>query len=658
MRQFHARTLFDTHLYEWPCKQYEKFVLIFDDGDTMVTNTFRTEVSRKLWMAHEHYPDLNIYKRHHIGNGPLSNDRLQDVTSAINKDLHDLYEGDTTYDREKTWYLLQCTFQRVYNECIVEYSQYIRGSTSFDFLDLYNYPPIKEIREGLEPNSLSIERGNHKVTKIIMDDPLLTRNPIVSNIRARTVKMEQLLQIILVRGYNTDIDSHIYNKPIMGNYFSGIRRVDEALMESTLAAKSIIFTGQPLEQTEYANRKMQFPSHQVDLLVMNDCGSKKYGVIEITKDRIKDMEGLNFIHPETGKMRSLQLSDLKEFEGMSLKFRLPFYCAYRHQNCICKVCYGDLAYSIPYGTNIGHTASTMTQSEVSQRVLKVKHSEPSTVSDPININPEERPYILPGMKSNEICLNPRLAEKGIKLLLRSTSSQNLINASKLPILKALDLAQGGSAARHTQFKDVTFETPSDSKIPLRHHVSVSRGARLSYLTNDFLRFFLKQGFKIQDDGYYHIDLTEWDFNNPAFELPNRHMNMKDFAAEVEVFIRSTRESSLRHLGGLRQLKQYDDPVEALLDLWELISSKVPVAMNHVAVVMTSMMVRKFGKTGDMRIPPLDEPFRFAKYDEIMQGRSLGALFAYQGGKAALEDIDQYLNTERDPHLMDLFVMPN
>lgn len=656
MRRFNARELLNTNIYIWPCKEYEQFELVFDDGDVLTTNTYRTQVARKMWLAHERYDKLPLYKRHHIGNGSLSNNRLQDVASAVCADVQDIY-GDGGYDREELWFLTYKTYEKLYNESITEYSAYVRSSSSFDFGYLYNYPPIKEAREAIQPNNLSIKKGYDTVSRILLKDPAIARNSIVSDLRAGLLKMEQLLQILVVRGNNTDVDSHIYNRPIMGNYYAGIHDAAESMMESTLAAKAIIFTGAPLEQTEYANRKMQFTSQQIDLLVMNDCGARPHASIEITSGRFQDMEGLYYLDPKSGNQKPLRAHDKEELLNQTRLFRLPFSCKYRHLNTVCQKCYGDLAYSIPYGTNVGHVASTMTQSEVSQQVLKVKHSEASTVSDLININEDERPYILPGAEANEIRLNPRLARKGIKLLLRSVSSQGVANASKLPILKKADVQEGVSVSRFSQFKDVTFEIPAEGRQPMRYHVAVSRGARMSYLTHDFLRFFLNESFKIQDDGYYHITLDNWDFDKPVFEMPNRHGNMKDFAAEVEVFIRSTRDSSQRHLGRLKQLKGYDDPVEAICDLHELISSKVSAHFTHIAIVMTTMMVPK-NATTDWGIPSVDEPFKFAKYDQVINGRSLGPLFAYQGGRRLLEDLDSYGNTNRPQHLMDFLLLPN
>ncbi|MNG21268.1 hypothetical protein D3C84_1056100 [compost metagenome] len=62
-------------------------------------------------------------------------------------------------------------------------------------------------------------------------------------------------------------------------------------------------------------------------------------------------------------------------------------------------------------------------------------------------------------------------------------------------------------------------------------------------------------------------------------------------------------------------------------------------------------------TGHYKIPEVGQPVRFAKYDEVINGGSLGALFAYQGGAEQLTKVGQYLNTDRPQHLLDPLILP-
>src|SRR5690606_37386522 len=157
-------------------------------------------------------------------------------------------------------------------------------------------------------------------------------------------------------------------------------------------------------------------------------------------------------------------------------------------------------------------------------------------------------------------------------------------------------------SRYSQFKTVSFDVPVEGKRPARYHVGVSRGTRTSYFTYDFLQYFFSLGLTPDSSGMINIPLHGWDFDVPVFELPNRHMNMKDFASEVETFIRSTQDQGDKHLGRLKQLVHYSDPTEAMLDLHELITSKVSAHMTHVSVVILSMMVPDDPDCNDFRIP--------------------------------------------------------
>ena len=657
MRQFHVREFFKNKQSDWPCLKDELFKLVLDNGEVIETITASMEISRKLWTVHEAYGDLPILKEHCIRKIPASNADISAVGSAIAEDVHRVY-GQGGYDRENLWWFMQKNNERLYNEAVIEYPEYVRGSTSFTFRQVYEFPTIVAIREEVleNPTSMAIEKGLRRAEQIIMTEPSFARNPVVSDLRAKIIKMEQFLQVILFRGFNTDIDDNIYRYPILGNYYAGIDDPAEAAMDSTLASKAILYQGEPLEQTEYANRKLQFSSQRVDLLIMNDCGSTTYAEIEASAERFDDMDGLYFVDPETGGLKALRIRDKEKYVGQTLKFRVAFFCKYRHMNCVCNKCYGELAHNLPYGVNIGHVASTMTQSEVSQRVLKVKHSEKSTIAERININNEEKPYIDHADEANKINLNPALAENNVLMLLKASTVQGVFNASKVPLLKKADIQDGTPASRFTQFRNVSFQLPSQGKQPLRVHVTVSRGGNYSFLTHQFLRFILDEQFTIQEDGNYHIDLKNWDFTKPVFELPNKHISMRDFAAEVEVFVRSTRDSSSRHLGRLKQLTQYLDPVEAWVDMHQLIAGKVPVSMIHVAIVMLAMATSADAKD-DVRIPPLGEPMRFAKYGKVLNNGSYGALFAYQGANSVMDKIEQFLIVDRMPHLLDHLLMP-
>lgn len=638
---------------EWPVEENETFTVLLRDGVRFETNTAKMELSSMFWDFYKEYKLLEARPEHFILKAPISNSDIQKIQSTFIRDIHETYKK-RNYCKEESWKVLETTCENIYNTVILEYGEYLVSAGSIELAEIYFHPEIVKIRDEMIGTPESITNAQKTVMSIMKTCPTLARNPFIIDLRTGNVKAEQFLQVILVRGFNTELDGHIYKKAIMSNYFKGITDPAEVLMESTLAGKALLHQGAPLEQTEYANRMIQQSSAHVDLMIKGDCGSEVYAEIELTRGLFDVMTGLNYL--DKGKLKPLEEDD-DELIGRKLKFRVPFYCKHRDYQAVCETCYGELAHSVPYGSNLGTVAGTNSNSQVSQIVLKVKHSEDSANIEPIQIPARAAEFIHLSDDGEDIHVNRSLRERGVRLLISTVAKHKIIHGSKLPVLDPKEVSEG-NIHNISEFDEVVFELPpdSDDKRPIRYRVGVSRGNRRSSLTVEFLKYMIKEEVKINDDGQYEVCLARWDVTKPVFRLPRLHMSMRDFANEVLTFIRSGVDGSSRHLSQLPQLKDYDDPTIALVDLTELINSKVRVHMTHIAVVMLSMMVARDGSYG-YKTPPLGVPTRFATYNEIQTNRSLGVLFAYQGGSRQINStMAQPLNRDRPQHLYDPLLM--
>lgn len=638
---------------EWPVDENELFTVVLQDGKEFETNTAKMEVSSMFWGFFKEYKLLTARPDHFITKAPISNRDIQDLQSRFIKDIHKAYHKHE-YCKEQKWKVLEETCERIYNTVILEYGEYLVGAGTPELDEIYYHPEIVEIRNNIRSTPESITEGQKMAMQVMMNNEELSRNPFIIDLRSGNVKAEQFLQIVLVRGFNTGLDGYIYKKAIMGNYYSGITDPAEVLMESTLAGKALLHQGAPLEQTEYANRMIQQTAAHVDLLIQGDCGSEVYAEMEVTAGLFHVMLGLYF--KDGKKLRPLDEDD-EDLIGQVFKFRVPFNCNHRHFNAVCETCYGELAHSVPYGTNLGTIGATNSNSEVSQKVLKVKHSEDSADIEPIQISARAREFIHLSEDGQDIHVNKNLAERNIKLLISTIVKGRVLQASRLPVLELSEVRES-NIHNITEFDDVTFQVPpvDVGKQPTGYHVAVSRGNRRSALTVEFLKYMLNGEAKINDNGSYEVDLTKWDFRKPIFRLPRQHLSMSDFAKEILEFIQSGSDSSGRYLSQNPQLRDYDNPTQALIDLSILFNSKTNVHMTHIAVVMLSMMVSRDGSYG-YNTPPMGVPIRFATYNEIQTHRSLGSLFAYQGGSSQInERLDQTLNVDRPPHLYDPLLM--
>lgn len=655
MRTFAAKPLIHLDQDHWPCEPLERWLCEFEDGVTLEVTTPRIGLTSLLWGIYHDYPKLPIRSTHYLGNGPVPSKLIEKTMSVMYEDIVTIYRGKG-FNKERVWRTLQYAANNVFNQSVKRYKPYMRSVNSFDYHDLFNHPRMVEIRAKMQPNALSIEKAHKEASDFLLSDESLKNHPVISDAKTDIAKMESLLQILVCRGFNTDIDDYIWQKPIMGNYYEGINDPAEAVMDSTLASKAYIYQGAPLEKVEYGNRKLQFSGARVDLLIENDCGSQTYADIQVTPNRSKGLVGMHYLDVKTDKLMVFTKETGKALDGVMLKFRVPLYCGYRDKQCVCTTCYGTLSDNIPYGFNIGIIATVNTQSEVSQRVLKVKHVESLTNHEPLIISVAEKKFIMNDKLSTRLRLNPWVAQNKVKLLIRSEAKDKIINGSRLPVIRKGDLDPGISMARHTQFREIMFEVPLESGKTDRLRVNVSKGSMSSYLTSDFLRWFIDQDIQIDSDGFYRIDVSTWDFEKPFLELPAKHLSMKDFSAETEVFIRSSSDSSAKHLGKLRQLAHYKNLTEGMVDLYDLITTRVDVHMTHVSVVCLSMLV-EVGVKNNVNTPALDRPAMYAKYSRILSEGSFTPLAAYQGAQHELSKMEQYLNTNRNPHLMDPLWMP-
>ncbi|MNN53073.1 hypothetical protein D3C81_1678070 [compost metagenome] len=171
-----------------------------------------------------------------------------------------------------------------------------------------------------------------------------------------------------------------------------------------------------------------------------------------------------------------------------------------------------------------------------------------------------------------------------------------------------------------------------------------------------LYYIQEQGYTVDEDGNYCIDLSNWDFGAPAFSLPRRHASTLDFMAAVEAFIRSPAKKSERNGFNGRMLTSYDDPVAALLDFSDLVNSQLRVSISHLEVILLSLS-RPADDPDDYRLPDFDRPMKFEEHRTLMQYRSAGQQLAYERQPDMIEDPDSYLITKRPAGLLDPFVFP-
>lgn len=649
----------------------------FDDG-ILKTTTRRTILSWFCWKLHREFPRTPMNVSHHIGNDFPDASTIPVTLSRIYKDLHYSYFGgngsqgdhDSQYDREAVWKLIKDVGEDIYNTLSIELEEWHVSINAFHLLEIFDHPPIAEIRANIRPNQLSITAAYENTARVLMKDPDIAHNPIVMGLRSKQIKMAQFQQIITARGYLTDLDQMIFRKPITVGFFEGFTTMHDIMIESCSAKKALMFTKKPLQTVEYFNRKMQLSCTVVDKLLWEDCGSDMYMEIPLDRAILPHLEGKYYLN-EKEQLVPIDLKDTAKLAGRTVKMRSGMFCRHRGEGSVCHVCFGELAWSVPRNTSLGHTSATELCREGSQRVLSVKHLDGSSVVEEIVISGEYLPYIdvcasedddgttdgdIDASGSSLIKFNSRIQKMNPILVLAGSQERNVENAVNVGSITKDTVISHLNVHRFTSMREIQLRVTNLQGESNDIYIPVSQGARLASLSRPMLHYIQDNGYTIDEQGNYCVNLSGWDFAAPALSLPRRHASTLDFMASVETFIRSPSKKSERGNFSGKVLTRYFDPVEALLDFSDLVNSELWVHISHLEVILLSLM-RPADSLDDYNLPDINDPIRFEEHLILMRYRSLGQQFAYERQPDTIEDPDSYLISNRPPGLLDPFLHP-
>lgn len=632
----------------------ETYTLAFDDGE-IVTNTRRTIYS---WYHWEILRELNVglKKRHHMGKGYLTVNTTLDIMSYISEDVHYTY-GEDGYDREHLWKRIYETVNHIYNVFIVKLAPYQTSSNIMDYIQIYRQKDVAEANANLRPTQAGLDAAYAKITHATMKAPELDRNPVARATRMGLVKQDQVNQIVGPRGYMTDADSNVFSdEPLMTGYLEGVTSAYGTLIESRSAVKALIFTKNPLQVVEYFNRKMQLATSYVKTLHKGDCGSTHYAEIFMDVGMLKGFEGKYFLNESTNKLEPITLQR-RDLHHKLLKIRTPTKCHYGKDGGVCYTCFGQLAYQVPENTNLGHVSSSEMCQEGSQLVLSVKHYDGSSVVMVIEFSDHDKQFIYEGTDPGTLFFQHGLMGREAYLVLDTVERPPVIGGAGLSAIKPSTNVYDLSIHSITKFKDVKIGFTNNKGELVESYISVSQGSRLGSLTHEFLAYVQDVGFTILDDGSYRIELKGWDFDKPVLALPMKHRNMLDYMSDIEDFLRSPQDTGRDSRTSIAtpKLIDYDSIDKAIIDLYDLVSSKLSVNVAHLEILILAMM-RSADDPDNYNFPEVGEPFMFERHRRLMERRSLGGELAYERQPAVLEDVDSFLIRDRMSHVLDPMVM--
>lgn len=673
-KRYLARTLLRWSTEELWSMLTGQFILVFDDGQEILTTAKRTLYSSYAWDFHRDFPNTPLLISHHAQGilqvKPKAGDTGAPKVRRLRADTHLELLGNVMWSVYDTYLptltgiseiqfrdqLAERVYRKsnaMYNDLVYRLEENVTSLDVLDFIEVMQHPIVAAANASVQPTQRSIDQTHRQVRSVLESDEYLPHNRLSQAVRSSLVNIEQVLQCVSARGYLTDTDSHLFKIPILRGYAQGFRSFYDSFIESRSAAKALMFSKTPLQQAEYFSRRLQLRSQIVQRLHMTDCGSTRYlrmrvrpsmienGVVQHPGD-LKQLVGMNYVD-EDGSLKTIRAGD-HHLVGRDLNLRISYKCAHPDPYGVCSACFGELSLSVPVGTNLGQMCCTSLAQESSQKVLSVKHNDGSSVVEGIILEEDNRQYLTVGPDENTYLLSDNLKGKQVRLIVTPDDARNLTDVLEARNVRDLNIAHVAKLAT------IGIEVSSGPDVPpIIIPISVHLGRRLANMTYDMLEHIKRVRWEIDSNNNYAISMEGWDWSKPMLVLPLMHFNMSDHSQNIATLL----ESSVDKL----QERDKLDPDALMIELFDLVNSKLSVNMAVLGVVLYGGMIVSAEKV-DYSLPKPWTTAGIGIMKVTMSSRSLSAAMAYENHREVIVSPDSYVYRNRPEHPFDVVLCPN
>lgn len=627
----------------------ELHIITFCDGLKRISNKARTIYSAYNWMrVIEFDPTIEILSSFHMGNVYPENGVAASIMSKIAKYYHkrNRHKPRSEYDKEELWRVFYRMNNDAYNAYIVRISKYRTTVSLTNYLKFHNHPLIKEANSKVTNSAASVQHVYSAIDKVLKEPTRdIQLDPVTLMIRSKSAKQEQFNLVVGPVGVKTDCDNYVFPTLVKNSYLMGVTSIKDSLMESRLGSKAYLSQGTPLRTIEFLNKELQCLCCYVTDFSREDCGSEQYVEMLVTKDLLNGIKDRYHMDMETMTLKIVTEED-SHLIGRLIYLRSPIKCADRHEGLVCKTCYGDFEYNVPYDTVLGVLSSTEVIKHAEQATLGAKHHETAAVATRMELDEVTAEFLYEGNETGYLYFKDSYKDKGLKVyvLADKPKDSKLSNGHNIPMVNLANVNIINPSAL-TRFSDLRVETIDGfSDIP------VSSGSRTGYLSSCVLNHIVDYGYDTVTDkrsNYYVIDLDKWDYSEPFVIVPLKRISPLDNVLAIQSFLLSPEKKKGQRSLRLIDMRTID---EAVTTCYRLIRRQLKIDLIHAEIILTAFM--RGTRPNDFSIPRLDMPYTFDTYLSLLCGRSIGSLYMVKNQVSVIDDVTSHLDHDRMPSMLD------
>lgn len=539
---------------------------------------------------------------------------------------------------------------RIYNEVVFSAIEYSGSMAIEDVLEIQMddrlIDSMKQV--ALKKDVDSVNNTYRVLEDIIYNKKEIKENQIVKGYIAGTINANQVKQLLGSRGFVTEIDNHIFKYPISSSFTLGMDNIYDMAIESRSGAKALFISTRAVRISEYFAREMQLVTMIVEKLVDGDCGNTNYinwyvrGPEVTGKSDIDNMVGKEFLDPDTGE-KGIVTKNHKHLEGKLIKIRSVFGCKLKDKRCICSRCFGDLSYSITKNTNLGHFCSTELSEKETQNMLSTKHHTGSAASRDIILDAQaEQYFIIRGGNSYHFksCIfNP--GKTRYELVIDQISGFGLKDLNPNIDVNKLN------TTRITRIEDFYIHKVTD-KGEEYIHIVVRDGNKFGNFTYTMLDYIIKNGYSMDNQDRYVIDLSKWESKTAVVEMPDIEFDYLTLVNQVKRLFKSMETDSI----GVG----YITPEALLQNTFDLVNYKLNLNIALLEVIIYGFTINN-PENGDYSLSRDKEVIKLGNIQSVMRNRSLGAGYGWEMLTKTVLSPKSYKNHNGIRHPMDVIIKP-
>lgn len=644
-----------------------KIEVIDDKDDKVITDTWSLALSWFSLIVHRHYNDEPydidevVVLKNKDGRQAFIDDGL--LKTPIDNFLARLmpkYDDPVFYDWIKqlvfTWHN-QC-----HNYLALKSETAVVSARSIDILHVYQHPKVMDLKKRVQDRTTSLADAGIEFDQIMMTEPAFDKSVFGLLYRTRSVSSVQSFQLVIARGDVFDLNNVILPNTVMTSYADGITNLADSLGDSKGAGFSLISNGSALQDSEWFHKKIHNVAQVVQgIRYQTDCGSDMGPIIKIiSKDFKKSLAGKWMINKD-GSNTLLTYDEIKKLEtGQLIKIRSVAWCHHAIQGKPCSRCFGKMESAVPYNPYTKKSAvpgvfygSTFAE-PIGQSILKTKHRIGTATAVGFKVQRQDIDYIATDESGDFIYFNKRILneESAPYLILDKETQQDFSDYKFMESLDELDVTRlrtYESIKLRVSIVNPMFDDKKAVHYPIVVTTVASRDARM---TKSFIEYLLSKPME-EEGRTFKISLKDYDYKEPAFELPLVNEDLDAYRKRVEGFLK------FPHVNRRWDMKVTEElHGETMIAFWKVVDEKYKEANIVMHDIFLWSCMARDPENLDYSIPIGMEDRNFVSLHDAILNRGLGntLLYGWQAN-ALLGSPLNFLIKNRQGGVLESFMHP-